>query len=224
MSSDASHIIIEFAGMPKSGKTAVLDVVGHYLKRVGWSVSEFHGGGRYAPITKEHLAELDVFLACQIVQQLLMIKSAARPANARPTIHLFDRGLLDRTIFARALTDLERTTPGHLEEILSLATLDELDGVVDCAFVFTTSVQLSLAREAENQIVGDGGRVMNRMVLSALKLAAEECVSEAPISSVAQVRHVDTEQFDRQVRDTALMVLGVVKEHVVPLRGLEIPA
>ena len=30
--------------MPKSGKTTVMDVISHYLRREGLPVAEFHGG------------------------------------------------------------------------------------------------------------------------------------------------------------------------------------
>lgn len=93
------HVIIEFAGIPKSGKTTILDVVSHYLRRQRVPIAEHHGGGRYAPLGKENLGKLNLYLACEAVRYVV----STSQDGLSPRVHLLDRGIVDRLIFTRSL-------------------------------------------------------------------------------------------------------------------------
>src|SRR6185436_13046244 len=94
---------VEFAGMPKSGKTTVLDIVSHHLRRSGILLNEFHGGGRYAPIDKSSLPALNMYLGGEAVAFIL---TRAHREKAVNRLFLLDRGIVDRCIFTRALAAL----------------------------------------------------------------------------------------------------------------------
>ena len=91
------NFVFEFAGVPKSGKTTVMDVVSHYLRRRSISVEEYHGGGRYAPIGKDALPQLNLYLAAQCLARL---SSIGQPTGSPTKIYLLDRGPIDRVIFS----------------------------------------------------------------------------------------------------------------------------
>ena len=210
------EVVIEFAGMPKSGKTTTLDIVAHYLRRNSLPVSEFHGGGRYAPIDKRNIGDLNIYLACDAVKYLLSIGQG----SCSPRIHLMDRGVVDRTIFTVALNSLGRLSDQQRDSLMQLMSLPEISRKLDVAFAFVTSPQKSLEREAFNKLILRDGRVMNTPLLSALRSATADYISSPHITDVPLIS-IDTDRLDQDIRGTSLQVLesiaGVLRDAGVDL-------
>ena len=210
---------IEFAGLPKSGKSTVMDVVSHYLRRMGLPVKEFHGGGRYAPIGKNELGRLNLYLACEAVRYCL----ATHEEDSAPRLHLLDRGLVDRVIFTRALHAMKRVSTAHADSIERLVATPDLRDEIGLCFVFTASPQLSLRRESANRLTGNQGRVMNYTFLTHLRTAALDLLDEHPRTECAQqLVPIDTETADGQVTDTAQHVLRFVSA-ALRQQGVDVP-
>src|SRR5262249_19123403 len=150
---------------PNSGKTTVLDVVAHFLRRRGVPIVEFNGGARYAPPWESQLCEIHHFLSSGDVRHFLSLK---HKRNSPTTVHLLDRGLVDRVIFTRALHQLGRVSRAHRDGIESMIGIPELNGAIDLCLVFTTSSALSLARESKNKLTADHGRIVNTTLLDQL--------------------------------------------------------
>lgn len=186
--------------MPKSGKTTVVDIVSHTLKRRGYLVADYHGGGRYAPVGKDDLAALNLVLTSNAVNYLAVVGNDARP----PRIHLMDRGVLDRVVFTTALRQLRRISDGHASAVTGLCLLPELVDKLSAAFVFTTSPTLSIERELENKLEVADGRVMNTTMLTALADAARNLPA---VNGVVRTRFVDTETENGDPRGTARRVV-----------------
>ncbi|GGM11693.1 MULTISPECIES: hypothetical protein [Micromonospora] len=199
----AGNTYIEFAGMPKSGKTTIVDVISHYLRRSGADIAEFHGGGRYAPVGKEDLGALNVYLACQAVQYLLEGNSRRRS----PQIHLMDRGPVDRFIFTDALTRMGRVSDSHQALVTALLGCTDVPRP-DLCFIFVTTPELSLDRETRNKLSTGAGRVMNRSFLHELEFSARAVAdTRADIGMASKVVLVDTAELNGRVVDTAHTVL-----------------
>ncbi|WP_330176583.1 hypothetical protein OG875_25640 [Streptomyces sp. NBC_01498] len=215
----ARSISIEFAGMPKSGKTTVMDVISHYLRREGLPVAEFHGGGRYAPLGKSDLGRLNLYLACDAVRYCL----STHAEGSAPRIHLLDRGLVDRMLFTRALLSMGKVSPAHAESIGRLVEIPDLRDEIDLCFVFTTSPRASLAREAVNKLTSHQGRVMNDHFLVGLRNTALRFVSDHERTVCAQrLVAVDTEASDGRVAETALQVFTQISA-VLLEQGVRLP-
>src|SRR5690242_9016629 len=95
-----NRYFFEFAGMPQAGKTEIVDIVAHYLRRKGYPVEVYNGGSEYSPLNDGPIADLNLSLACQVVDWVL---NKDRYDNAEHKIYLLDRGLIDRNIFTNAL-------------------------------------------------------------------------------------------------------------------------
>lgn len=195
-----NDITIEFAGMPKSGKSTILDIVSHLLRRSKFPTTEFHGGGRYAPIGKQDLSALNIYLATDAVRHLLLVGNDGTP----PSIHLMDRGINDRRIFTHALHRLGKVDDSHRAAIESLLALPTIASKVDLCFVFTVPSELSLARENKNKLITTDGRVMNTELLDSLGTAALDFLSSD--SSAVTAVHVDTGLKDGDIVATAQSV------------------
>lgn len=208
-------IVIEFAGMPKSGKTTVLDIIAHYLRRQSLPVSEFHGGGRYAPISKKDLPRLNVYLACEAIRYVL----AADQLHREPRIHLMDRGIVDRMIFTVALNSIGQLSGEQCDKMIGLLALPEIVERIDNAFIFVTDAEKSLEREAKNKLSTHGGRIMNNDRLIALRTAVDlwkESDIRRPPTAI-----IDTALLDGDIQGTALAVLSKI-DHILRTQGIEI--
>jgi len=213
------HVIFEFAGMPKSGKTTVLDVVAHYLRRHHIPLAEYHGGGRYAPIDKDHIGRLNLYLASEALRYLLTTTQPGLP----PKVHLMDRGLVDRLIFTRCLLAMGRIDEAHSSAIEQLLAVNELAGVVDACAIFHTSPELSLARELRNRLVDKQGRVINSDLLTGLATAAVAAGRAGDRIHVARsVFVVDTTLSNDRVRETAIGVLRRIAP-ILASCGIDLP-
>ncbi|WP_285103999.1 hypothetical protein [Promicromonospora sp. MEB111] len=199
-------IVIEFAGMPKSGKTTVLDILSHRIRRAGWTAADFHGGGRYAPVGKKNLASLNLYLAGSALQYVATIGSDERP----PRFHLLDRGLNDRVIFSRALRSLGLLDGVHVAAIEQLADVPDVRSKVDLCFVFTTTSELSLRRERANRLTTADGRIMNSPRIEALRKAATDFSAAEPAPAGPRIIPVDTARLDGAVRETARFALEAI--------------
>jgi hypothetical protein len=185
----------EFAGMPKSGKTTICDIVVHFLKRSGFRVTEYHGGGRYAPIDKSSLPALNLYLAVKAVEFLV---TNVEREKVQHRIFMMDRGLFDRRVFTRTLLNLKKIDAAEATVVSGFLGLPRLIDQIDGVFLFLTRPELSLAREYKNKLVEGPGRVMNECFLAALRTATEVETAEWQ-KSAKHVRVIDTSAEDGNV-------------------------
>jgi hypothetical protein len=188
--------------MPKSGKTTICDIVVHFLKRAGLKVTEYHGGGKYAPIDKASLGALNLYLAIKAVD---FIVTNVEREKTQCRIFIMDRGIFDRRLFTRALEEMNTIDSAEASTLLRFLELPRLMGHIDGVFLFLTRPDLSLAREYSNKLIETPGRVMNETFLQALRRAGER---ESGIweESAKHVRRIDTGVEDGNIVGCARLV------------------
>jgi thymidylate kinase len=197
----------EFAGMPKSGKTTIAEIVIHSLKRSGYLVTEYHGGGRYIPIDKSARGSLNIAVACKTVEFILL---SAEREKEYGRLFILDRGLFDCCIFTAMLRDSGKISTREAAAILDFVTVDRLTSRMDATFLFVTSPELSLERENHNKLSVQPGRVMNTEFLSSLRTTA---LNEAKVraSTFNNLLIIDTELRDGEVLQCARSVTSVIE-------------
>ncbi len=202
----------EFAGMPQSGKTTVMDSVAHFLKREGFLIEEYRGGSRYSPLYNSPIADLNLWLACKAVE---FVVGAVGREKAHNKIFLLDRGLIDRCIFTDTLLRRREIDAIEAQNIRAFLSLPRLLKNLDGVFVFVTTPEIALQREYENKLTQSEGEVMSASFLSTMRLAAIDGYNEAR-GLVRNVHRIDTEQRDGYLLETARFVadeiLRVIKE------------
>jgi hypothetical protein len=196
----------EFAGMPKSGKTTICDAVVHFLKREGYTVAEFHGGGRYAPIDKSALSSLNVYLAIKAAEFILVNAERERSSFR---IHIMDRGIFDRRIFTRALMDLGTLSAEEGSYLQTFLEMPVLQKHLDEIFLFVTHPELSLSREYKNRLIESPGRVMNDPFLQALRKASLE-ERDYSLNRPLRITLIDTGTDDGNIAGCAQTVLNAI--------------
>lgn len=221
------NYIFEFAGMPQSGKTAVKEILAHFLKRMEYPVVEFNGGSRYSslPIHRMPIGELNQKLAQNIER---FVRSITEKPGSEHNIYLLDRGLIDRCIFTKALA-LDNKVSQKQEEILYefLTPVDLLD-MLDGVFIFTTSPETALKREYKDKLVAHRdvqaqGDVMNERFLNEIRIAAEDWYTRVN-KHVKHVEPIDTTPFEKSMKNVAEYVFNTIREEYPELKLELMPA
>jgi thymidylate kinase len=212
--------IFEFAGMPQSGKTAVREILAHYLKRMEYPLVEFNGGSRYSgfPIYDMPIGQLNERLAKNIEH---FMHKTLEMQNSEHKIYLLDRGIIDRCIFTDALVQDNKVSPKQAEEIYQFLAAPEFLEKLEGVFIFVTSPETALAREYEGKLVERAkvrsqGDVMNEHFLGEMRLASEEWNNRVNIrGSGYYVKHtqlIDTTSKNTDMQEVALGVFASIKE------------
>jgi hypothetical protein len=197
------NYFFEFAGMPQSGKSTVVDIVAHFLKRSGYPLGEYRGGSRYSPLYNAPIGVLNLSLACKTADFVVSTLGAV-PHK----IYLLDRGLIDRCIFTEALRHAGQIDVSVAQRITDFLTLPRLREALDGVFIFTTSPELALERENAIKLVETKGQVMNSSFLSTLRLATIDGCSKARDLHIPNVCSFDTEQLDGEIRAIAADIVN----------------
>lgn len=194
--------IFEFSGLPKSGKSTVIEIVSTHLRRSGYNVQVFQDTGTYAPIGKNNLGELNMYLANCAVNAILEIAySKAR----LPTILLVDRGIFDRCTFSKTLFQRSHITEEEHHRVIEYLKIDSLTKLISGVFVFSASVECVMRREMVDALNSTKGDVMNASFLQTFKAASEELSRELD-SNFQNIEVIDTERLDGRIRETARLV------------------
>jgi hypothetical protein len=202
----ARDYFFEFAGMPKSGKSTVADVVVHFFKRTGTPVTEFHGGGRYVPIDKKARGSLNLVIACRTAEYLV---TQSEREVVTPRIYLLDRGPFDCCVFTTALVESGTISREEAASVESLLTVPRIAGRIDGVFAFITTPALSLSREASHKLSVGAGRVMNESTLARLRNTTRNAVETATAFQPATL--IDPGAADGDIAECARFVIERMK-------------
>jgi hypothetical protein len=103
-------LVIEFAGVPKAGKTSTLNQVYSFLRRCGFKCEVVVERASICPIRDKRHFNFNVWTACTTLSQLLE-KTQNPPREGDPDILFLDRGIFDSVCWLSLLQRLNRITP-----------------------------------------------------------------------------------------------------------------
>lgn len=193
------NFVFEFAGMPRSGKSTIADIIAHFLKREGLSIYEYDGGSKHSPLIDAGIGVLNLELACQTVR---LVNSLTGNHTKAYKIYLLDRGLIDRFIFTQALLQDGKIDRVEAERVCSLITLNRLLTMIDGLFIFITTPEMALERESINKLAKSGGEVMNEKFLTTMHSATHYGYNYAK-EHLSYVDFINTTQEDGNVHGIA---------------------
>lgn len=103
-------LVIEFAGVPKAGKTTTLTQVQAFLKRCGFRTDVMVERASVCPIRDKKHANFNYWTLCTTLAQILE-KTQNPPRSDDPQILFLDRGLFDSICWLTMMEKLSRDTP-----------------------------------------------------------------------------------------------------------------
>ncbi len=217
-SSARRPIVIEFAGVPKAGKTSTIGAVQSFLKRCGFRVEVVIERASVCPIRDKKHFNFNVWTACTTLAQILE-KTQNPPRPDDPHILILDRGLFDSVCWLTLMERLERVRTEDRLVIEKLLQIDDWRKRISGVIMMTVSPADAMKRERGLLPVENGkGSIMNPDVLQQMldtTLAAAERMKQA-----FRIFHVDTSSGSikdnpkKTAEHVVDMILNVIEEHL----------
>lgn len=158
-------IVIEFAGVPKAGKTTTLGQLQAFLKRCGFRVEVVVERASVCPIRDKKHSNFNVWTASTTLAQVLE-KTQDPPRIDDPHILILDRGLFDSICWLAMMERLERIRTADRKIIERFLLVDDWRERITGVIVMTASPQDAMEREKGYlPIEGAKGSIMNPEVL-----------------------------------------------------------
>jgi predicted NUDIX family phosphoesterase len=187
-------VVIEFAGVPKAGKTTTLGQVHAFLKRCGFRVEVVVEHASICPIRDKKHANFNVWTACTTLSQILeKTQIPSRPGD--PDVLILDRGLFDAVNWFAVMERLARIRKAERELIEKFLLLDDWRKRISGVILMTASPTDSMDRERGYLPVDDAtGSIMNEDVLRTMLETTRETAARLGGRNQFRVFEVDTSQ------------------------------
>lgn len=206
-------LVIEFAGVPKAGKTTTLTNVSTFLKRCGFRTDVVIERASVCPIQDKKNATFNVWTACMTLAQILE-KTQTPPRPDDPQILFLDRGLFDSICWITMMERISRIRPDQKELIQRFLMIDNWRKRISAVFVMLASPQDAMIRErGVLPVEGVGGSIMNTEVLKQIGEVNKKCVDE--FGTAFRIFSVDTSFGD--TREDPGRTAEVVTEAILAL-------
>lgn len=223
-------VVLEFAGVPKAGKTTTLNQIHAFLKRCGFRVEVVVERASVCPIRDKKHANFNVWTACTTLSQILQkTQTPARPDD--PDILILDRGLFDAVCWFAVMERLARIRRAEREQIEQFLLMEDWRRRITGVIVMTAAPRVSMQREkGDLPVEGSGGSIMNEDVLRQMLDTTRATVTR--LAEQFRIFEVDTSSGSRDRRQTAERVAGLVldlieeqlDEHILRLPAEEAAA
>ena len=211
-------LVIEFAGVPKAGKTTTLANVQTFLKRCGFRTDVVVERASVCPIRDKKHVNFNVWTACTTLAQILE-KTQNPPTSDDPHILFLDRGLFDSICWMTMMEQISRVRNEDRELIQHFLTIDDWRQRVTAVFVMLASPTDAMSRErGVLPVEGSGGSIMNQETLRQIKAVNQRCIED--LSESFRIFTIDTSAGDikgspqRTAEVVAETVLSLVEGHV----------
>jgi hypothetical protein len=164
-------IVIEFAGLPKAGKTSTIGQVQSFLRRCGFRVEVVIERASICPIRDKKHANFNVWTATTSLAQIL--EHTQLPGKADdPEVIILDRGLFDAVCWLSIAEGLARIRATERKAIEDFLLLDEWRRRISGVILMIASPSDALKREGGYlPVIGKGGSIMNPEVLTKFRAA-----------------------------------------------------
>ena len=211
-------LVIEFAGVPKAGKTTTLTNVSTFLKRCGFRTEVVIERASVCPIQDKKNATFNVWTACTTLAQILE-KTQTPPRPDDPQILFLDRGLFDSICWITMMERISRIRPDQKEAIRQFLMIDNWRKRISAVFVMLASPRDAMEREqGVLPVEGTGGSIMNTEILKQIGQVNKKCAEEFgddfrifPVDTSAGETRGDTRRTAEVVTEA---ILGLIEEQV----------
>ncbi|MCE5271729.1 hypothetical protein LLH00_10650 [bacterium] len=211
-------LVIEFAGVPKAGKTSTLMQVQAFLKRCGFQTEIVVERASVCPIRDKKHANFNVWTACMTLAQVLE-KTQDPPRVGDPHVLILDRGIFDSICWMSMLERLARIRGADRRLIEQFLCVDDWKKRISAVIVMIVSPEDAMKREQGVLPVENGkGSIMNPEVLQQFKEKTLECAKR--LENDFRIFRIDTsfgETKDNPKRTAEIIadiILNLVEEQI----------
>jgi predicted NUDIX family phosphoesterase len=215
-------VVLEFAGVPKAGKTTTLSQLHAFLKRCGFRVETVIERASLCPIRDKKHSNFNVWTSCATLAQLLE-KTQTPPRPDDPDVLILDRGLFDSLCWLTMMERLSRLRSDDLSIMEQFLLIGEWRKRITSVFVMTASPDDSLDREKGYlPVAGSAGSIMNKEVLEQTLATTLEIATR--LDGYFPIHIVDTSspQLKGEPRKTAELVANLALDAIDSLLREEV--
>jgi hypothetical protein len=201
-------LVVEFAGVPKAGKTSTLSHVYSFLRRCGFRCEVVVERASVCPIRDKRHFNFNIWTASTTLAQLLD-KTQEPPRVDDPDILFLDRGIFDAVCWLTLLERLGRITSEDRTKADDFFLITDWTKRISGVIAMSTTPEDALAREQGLlPVVGSQGSIMNSTVL---KLMGDVVRAKAnDLTSRFRTIYIDTSS-DQYRKKTRKGMLGYYK-------------
>ena len=210
--------MIEFAGVPRAGKTTTLTHVQTFLKRCGFRTDVVVERASVCPVRDKKHANFNVWTACTTLAQILE-KTQNPPKPDDPQILFLDRGLFDSICWMTMMEQISRIRQEERDLIRRFLTIDDWRKRITAVFVMLASPSDAMKREQGLLPVQDAsGSIMNKETLSQIREVNQICIKQLtddfnifPIDTSSGETRGDQKRTAEIVAET---IISLVERHI----------
>lgn len=209
-------VVIEFAGVPKAGKTSTIAQVHTFLKRCGFRVQVVVERASVCPIKDKKHFTFNVWTACTTLAQILEhTQDPPRPDD--PQVLILDRGLFDSVAWLALMEGLNRIRHNEREVIEQFALCDEWRKRITGVIVMTVAPGVAMEREVGHLPVEAAGSIMNPQVLQKALENTKSCAER--LKDKFRIFQIDTSSKtsrgpQQTAEDAARIVLDLIDQEL----------
>ena len=211
-------IVIEFAGVPKAGKTTTLNQVQAFLKRCGFRTEVVVERASVCPIRDKKHANFNIWTSCTTLAQLLE-NTQEPPRSDDPHILFLDRGIFDSICWLTMMEHLARIRHNDREVVEQFLRITDWRRRITGVIVMTASPRDAMKREKGYLPVEDTkGSIMNEEVLQQVVETTRDCTER--LKDEFRIYEVNTSSGDtkenpeRTAEVVADIVLSLIEEQI----------
>ncbi len=210
-------IVIEFAGVPKAGKTSTIAQIQTFLKRCGFRVKVVVERASVCPIVDKRHATFNVWTACTTLAQILE-NTQEPPRPDDPHVLILDRGIFDAITWFTLMDRLSRIRTEDRKVIENFLLLPEWKKRLTGVIVMLVSPEEAMKREQGVLPIEGIGSIMNRDVLARVRETTERCVKD--FAGQFRIVTIDTtpsrqkQRFEKTVTEAVDTILAWIEEHL----------
>lgn len=211
-------VVIEFAGVPKAGKTTTLHQVQAFLKRCGFRTEVVVERASVCPIRDKKHANFNVWTSCTTLVQLLE-NTQEPPRSDDPHILFLDRGIFDSICWLTMMEHLARIRHNDREVIEQFLRINDWRRRITGVIVMNASPRDAMKREKGFLPVEDTkGSIMNEEVLQQVVETTRDCTER--LKDEFRIYQINTSSGDtkenpkRTAEVVADIVLTLIEEQI----------
>jgi predicted NUDIX family phosphoesterase len=219
-------VILEFAGLPKAGKTSTAIALQVFLKRCGFRVEIVNERASPSPLKDPTHSNINMWAACRVAPLYaacatlaqILEKTQNPPGIDDPDILILDQGLFDALCWLKLMERLERIRPEERRGIEGFLRMADWRRRISAVFVMTASPEDALQREKGLlPVERQEGSIMNKKVLVQM-LNTIQTTSKS-LKNEFRIFEIDTSAERRggarQIAEAvANLALNVIEEHL----------
>jgi len=197
ISSFATSWFVEFAGMPRSGKSGCIKIVEHFLDRNGFAVlAPSEGAIRLPDFIKDSgdLLAYNVWTATYAIREIL--EGRFRRPNKYDFV-ILDRGLFDAMAWFHLLENKKKLEEDERKFMTEFMRVSHWSALIKQVFLLFCSPEKSIQREFKDKLTTKHGATTNETFLKELCVVYKEvknCYSE----DFRKIIEIDTDSLDQK--------------------------